>query len=334
MTAGGTPSGRRPGSRTTPAGRRPAPGEYLEPQPGVDYAHVLASSPDGVVRGLLGLAGAMLGWALLVPVVVQLLIVVGWLVTGMPGTLAEHTARATRFETVDGLVATHLGLACLIVVVLALARWVHHRRARWVWSVQPGMRWRYGLIVAVVAAVVINLTQVLVKGDAAWHFTTPRDWWVWILAIVLTSPLQAAAEEVFFRGYLMNALGSMGAGRWVAVIVSALVFALAHGTQSLWLFLDRFAFGVIAGSLVIVTGGLEAGIGAHVVNNLFAFGYSVFQGGAARARGITTMAWQDAVWDVVGFATIAAAAMWIGAGMNLARTTPGKPVDLPKGSSA
>jgi len=73
---------------------------------------------------------------------------------------------------------------------------------------------------------------------------------------------------------------------------------------------------------VILTGGLEAGIAAHVLNNLFAFGYSVFRGGASVARGLTSMGWVDALWDVTGFLAIALAAWWISRWMTVATRTP------------
>lgn len=272
--------------------------------------------------GLLGAAGAMLGFALVVPLVQAALVGLAWLVRGRPGQFSSYSAAARRYENVEGLVATHLALASLTLVVLLLARFLNHRRPRWVWSVQPGMRWRFLLLVALVAAVVLNLTQILVRGVHPWHLHAPPHWWVWMLAILVTAPLQALAEEVFFRGYLVNCLTGMGLNSWFAVVGSALVFALAHGTQNLWLFVDRFAFGLLAGLLVVITGGLEAGIAAHAVNNVFAFGYAVFQGGAAHARGITAMGWVDAAWDVAGFATVAAAAWWIGSMLKVARRTP------------
>ena len=92
--------------------------------------------------------------------------------------------------------------------------------------------------------------------------------WGFLVVIILTSPLQAAAEEIFFRGYLMQALGSLVAQPWFGVVVSAVVFALMHGVQNPALFLDRLGFGLLAGFLVWRTGGLEAGIGAHVINNI------------------------------------------------------------------
>ena len=55
------------------------------------------------------------------------------------------------------------------------------------------------------------------------------------------------------------------------MVVSSVVFALLHGTQNLPLFVDRLAFGLLAAVLVWRTGGLEAGIAAHVINNVFAY---------------------------------------------------------------
>ena len=59
-------------------------------------------------------------------------------------------------------------------------------------------------------------------------------------------------------------------------MVPAILFALAHGLgQSAPIFFDRFAFGLVAGTLVILTGGLEAGIAMHVLNNWLAFGLAL-----------------------------------------------------------
>ncbi|MDO4412126.1 CPBP family intramembrane glutamic endopeptidase [Cutibacterium sp.] len=300
-----------------------------DPEPGVDYTRALVDSSAGPGSGLVGLIGLLLGYAIVVPGLLYAFLGVGFFLERNPGEeFSAYYTRAAGFHTVGGLIATHLALASLIVVVLMLARYVNHRAPRWVASVQPGIRWRFGLIMALVAVVVLNLTQLLVRGGADTHVTVPRDWWIWLLAIIITSPFQAVAEELFFRGYLMNVISGLAlslpdkAGKCLSVIVSALIFALMHGTQNAWLFADRFAFGLIAGWLVIVTGGLEAGVATHVVNNLLAFGYAVFLGGVSKARGMTSMGWVDAAWDIGGFLAIALAGWWIGSLMRVARKTP------------
>ena len=300
-----------------------------DPEPRVDYTRALVDSTAGLTPGLLGLIGLLLGYAVVVPGLLYAFLGVGWLLERIDGEgFGAYYTRASRYHTVGGLVATHLALASLLIVVLVLARYVNHRAPRWVASVQPGIRWKFGLLVGLVAVVVLNLTQLLVRGGVDTHYTVPQHWWVWLLAIIITSPFQAIAEEMFFRGYLMNVISGLSvnlpekARRWTSVVVSALVFAFMHGTQNAWLFADRFAFGLLAGWLVIVTGGIEAGVAAHVVNNLFAFGYAVFLGGVSQARGMTAMSWVDAAWDVGGFLTIALAGWWIGSLMRVARRTP------------
>ena len=117
--------------------------------------------------------------------------------------------------------------------------------------------------------------------------------------------MQAVAEEIFFRGYLLQALGSLVAKPWFGVVVSAVVFALLHGTQNLPLFVDRLAFGLLAGLLVWRTGGLEAGIAAHMVNNVFAYVDRRLDHLDRRAQGDREIGWVDAAFDVGGFALFA-----------------------------
>src|SRR5690606_37921739 len=109
--------------------------------------------------------------------------------------------------------------------------------------------------------------------------STTRDYRI---VILLLTPLQAAGEEYFFRGYLTQSLGghfgsrSLLVSRAVAVLVPAFLFGLVHGFgQSMPVYFDRCAFGVVAGILVIRTGGLEAGIAMHVLNNFMAFGFTL-----------------------------------------------------------
>ena len=59
------------------------------------------------------------------------------------------------------------------------------------------------------------------------------------------------------------------------MLLPAVLFALAHGAQDAPVFVDRLAFGLVAGILVIATGGLEAGIAMHVLNNFLAYGLAL-----------------------------------------------------------
>ena len=171
------------------------------------------------------------------------------------------------------MLAVNLGIATLIPICWVLMAVVHQVRPRWL---------------SLGAAQDPLALSDRLPGDRAggaerrdccsrWRSSRPLrfgpqpGFWGFLVVIVLTSPLQAVAEEIFFRGYLMQALGSLVRPPWFGVVVSAVLFALLHGLQNPALFVDRLAFGLLAGLLVWRTGGLEAGIAAHVVNNVCAY---------------------------------------------------------------
>ena len=91
--------------------------------------------------------------------------------------------------------------------------------------------------------------------------------WLYIVLILLVVPFQCYAEELLFRGYLMQTVG-----RWLknpvwAIIIPAPIFMVLHG-YGLWGLLSVLTMALIAGFLCWYTGGLEAGIGLHIANNI------------------------------------------------------------------
>lgn len=190
------------------------------------------------------------------------------------------------------LAVVNLGWALAIPAVWLVLFALHRLRPGWAASVAGRIRWRWlltclGVAVLALCATVVVSSLLPSQGDASVELSGALNPWTdqvrdFLLVIVLLTPLQAAGEEYVFRGYLAQALGRC-AGRLgeslamaVAVVVPALLFALAHGAgQDIPIFFDRFAFGVVAGVLVLLTGGLEAGIAMHVLNNFLAYGIAL-----------------------------------------------------------
>lgn len=293
------------------------------PAGGLAYPLALTERVRNPVKPIMGVLLGVLAFIILVPVVSQLVLRLTWLLRGRP-PFEQYRADALAYELPEGLVASHLGLAMLVVISLLLVRYLHARGWKWLVSVQPGVRWRYLLACLLVAIVVLNGVLWLsfaVLGMP--EFAGPQANWAVFLGIILvTSPIQAAAEEFFFRGYVLQALGTAFQQAWVGVLGSALLFAFFHGVQNPALFVNRFAFGLLVGLLVWRTGGLEAAIGAHVVNNVFAFGYGIFTGGVAATKATSAIGWDKAVFDVLGFGLFALAAWWVGRRMQVATATP------------
>jgi uncharacterized protein len=223
-------------------------------------------------------------------------------------------------DTPLGLLANNLVIAMLIPATM-LAVWAAHRSdVRWLASVTGRLRWP---VLGKLFAVALGVVVVFFLGSFAIPpagfgdvDVPPAGTLIGLLAVILvTTPLQSAAEEVGFRGYLTQAVAAWFArpiaGSLVAGAVSASAFALAHGGQEPALFADRFAFGAIASWLVWRTGGLEASIALHAANNLVSLGYTAATGSVQESLENSSLDWPYLLLDVAMMVVYAAVAAWL-----------------------
>jgi uncharacterized protein len=206
-----------------------------------------------------------------------------------------------------GLLANNLAIAMILPSVVLAVLVVHRERPGWLSSVVGRLRWgllaRFFAIAAVLVVVFFAATFAVPPVGAGDLDPPPASRLVALLAVIaLTTPLQAAAEEFGFRAYLTQAICSWFArsGRTtvVAALVTATLFALAHGAQDPWLFADRLAFGLVASWLAWRTGGLEAPIALHAANNLVSLGYSAVEGTLSESLTASSVDWEYAVLDL------------------------------------
>ena len=73
----------------------------------------------------------------------------------------------------------------------------------------------------------------------------------------------ATTVELFFRGFVFSGLRRLGA--WPAVLLSALLFALAHA--SIYRLMPTFILGVVLGILRWRSGSVVPGMAMHAINN-------------------------------------------------------------------
>lgn len=247
------------------------------------------------VAGLLILVASAL---LIVPIALMPLLAALVLLQG-PG-FSRHWTQALeqRPVTPGSLLYLNLTLAALVVITLMIVWLIHKVPVSRLMSIKPGIRWRFLFVclgISVVAILAQFAVAALLPGDTngvSGH-PGPFGWTTvgFIAVIVFSTPLQALGEEYAFRGYAMQAFGSLTRSPWFAVLLSAALFTAAHGTQNTPLLVDRFAFGLLAGYLVLRTGGLEAGIALHVLNNLVAFGFALAFGDITTALNTSSASW-------------------------------------------
>lgn len=294
--------------------------EALPPE-GADYTQILRGETYAWWRSALGIVLGLSLFLVLTSVVRQMIVFVGWAATSAEQKFAAYLAAAMAFEMPVGMLAANLAIVSAIPISWVAMALVHQVKPRWLSSVRPRLRWRYLFVCLAVAAVALNgvmLLSTLVGPDVT--IQPQPGFWGFLVVIILTSPLQAAAEEYFFRGYLLQAFGSLVRQPWFGVVASSLIFAVLHGSQNLPLFVNRFAFGLLAALLVLKTGGLEAGIAAHVINNVCAYVIAGLTSSIAAVNQLRTISWGDAAFDVGGFAVFALLAWFVATRMKMQQT--------------
>ncbi|MEU6595241.1 type II CAAX endopeptidase family protein [Streptomyces sp. NPDC046881] len=233
-----------------------------------------------------------------------------------------------EFGPVSGTALDLLSIAVAIPVLALTVHWIGRRRPGTVSSVTGRLRWRWLLRCVLTAVPVLALAMgamFLLPADGEAEGT----WAGWtafgkaLAMLVVLVPVQAAAEEYVFRGWLTQTAGAYLRSPWAALLPQAVLFAAAHGWGTPWGFADLVVFGTAAGWLTWRTGGLEAAIALHAVNNLLAFGASAaVVDGLSSDETAADAPWQVVALDVVGIALYTAAVAWWLRRRRLERTAP------------
>lgn len=221
------------------------------------------------------------------PLASILLFAAAWLVATMAAGIAAifydvSTGRLNPDAILGGepvpttpAIFTANNVALGVAVPLAgLVGWaVFAQRPRWLSSIAGGFRWPLFWRFAAIAAPIFLFSfavELLLAGVP--ELDGNPDSAFLIVAILLTTPFQAAGEEYGIRGLLARSIGSWfgsrRAGFVVATAITSTVFALLHGAADPWLNGYYFLVGVACSVLVWRTGGLEAAVALHVCNNL------------------------------------------------------------------
>ncbi|WP_433169412.1 CPBP family glutamic-type intramembrane protease [Kribbella sp. CA-247076] len=276
-------------------------------------------------------------------------LVVGWVIVHglVTGDVSEPTDTEFFPNDVENLALTLVMLGVLTPLVL-LAAWLVQRRPWFsVASVLNRIRWRWLLLTCVPAFGYLVLSYalgLLVEQIFPTTDPVPADEGSWVglgafvvpaLVIILLVPFQSAAEEFVFRGWLIQAVGAYGPDRvdgrarwlklllrtpWPGIVISSAAFVSAHGYTG-WAMADIFVFAMIVGWLTIRTGGLEAAITVHALNNLFAFLLPAAMGTLDGWDEQGGAPWTLLVVDVPCLAIYATAVVWLSKRQRIARVS-------------
>ncbi len=112
------------------------------------------------------------------------------------------------------------------------------------------------------------------KEFYSWNYN-PNTFWTLVLIGLFVIPLQTTFEEVFFRGFLFQATGSIFKKGLTTAIFTGILFGLVHGSNpevkllGIGILAYYIGTGIFLGLLTWKDQGLELSMGFHAVNNIF-----------------------------------------------------------------
>lgn len=283
-------------------------------------------------KPLVGVFAVLIGFVIVSPVVMLPILIIG--AANQPGDFLDNFERMASLEEITpaGMLYLNASIAGAILVTWVIIRVLHGMRPRWLASVMPKLRWNFLMaclgvaVAAIVASFAVGALLPSSPSDTDLgslnDFTSTTAWLT--LIILLTTPFQGAGEEYVFRGYLLQAIGAFVEKpwwRWATITITAFLFACAHLQFDPPVFFDRFAFGFVAAWLAIRTGGLEAGIALHALNNYVAFGLALAFGDISDSLNDPTASWWAMIATLTQSVVYAALVVWVAKKMKVQTTT-------------
>lgn len=129
-------------------------------------------------------------------------------------------------------------------------------------------RWNFklylkALAIPLVLFIIFNAISAAITGpEGTFQFSL-----TYLIVILVFLPLQCIAEELVFRGLIMQTLGSWFKIPIVTIVLQSIIFAVAHGYNTFGL-VEIFVSGLVFGFFTWKTNGLEVSSALHTANNL------------------------------------------------------------------
>lgn len=166
----------------------------------------------------------------------------------------------------------------LLVTLVLCVKYLHRRPILSVFTSRESFDWKrfflaffiWGGIQAVFLGV-----QMAMGAPVSWNINWSA-FFPLLLVSIFVLPLQTAAEDVLFRGYLFQSLGYLFKHGGLSILISGILFGLLHAgnpevaTLGKQVLVYYILSGIFLGILTHMDDGMELGMGYHAMNNFFA----------------------------------------------------------------
>lgn len=166
-----------------------------------------------------------------------------------------------------------------ICVLYLCVKYLHHKHFQDIVTARKKLDWNRiffaFLLWGSISLVIITLQIAMYPDDYVWNFK-PVPFFILIIVSFLFLPFQTSAEELIFRGYLMQGFGVLTGNRWFPLIITSVIFGSLHfmnpevekmGNITMVFYIGT---GLFYGITTLMDDGLELSFGLHASNNVIA----------------------------------------------------------------
>ena len=205
----------------------------------------------------------------------------GFLILAEAGVDAAQLTLAEQMKVLPSnttLFLLLLPFALVFGAILLITKLLHKLKLRELITSRSKVDWkrvRFGF-----GTVALSFIAMLVVGyfidpeSVQWNFKL-NSFALLVLISVIMVPLQTSAEELFFRGYLMQGLGRIFPMRLLPFVITSTLFGLLHFANPEVdklgdiILITYLSTGFFLGAITLIDEGLELALGFHAGNNLF-----------------------------------------------------------------
>ncbi|MGB9978980.1 lysostaphin resistance A-like protein [Methanobacterium sp.] len=172
-----------------------------------------------------------------------------------------------------------VGFAASYFFFYLCTHFVHHRSFISLFTTKSRINWNRMLKGAVLWFLILGMLTLIffLINPTSYKITFNLSTFGLLLILsLITFPIQASFEEVFFRGYLMQGVGLLSKKPIIPLLATSFLFGIGHVmngtgmTFSVFPLIETVIIGIALGTITLGEDGIETAIGIHVMNNLYA----------------------------------------------------------------
>jgi hypothetical protein len=208
----------------------------------------------------------------------SLILILWTMLDGNPATSVTPEATFTGIPVTVSFVAFMLASWAFLAGIFLAIRFIHLRKFLSLVTPLRKLDWKrlfQGFVVWFVLAAMVAIVESLFH-PGRYVLTLDLGAYIpFVLLAVILLPIQTSAEELFFRGYLLQTLGLRIRNIWILSAISGIVFMLPHllnpeaRLNFILMGLYYFCIGATMAFITLKDGRLELALGLHAANNLF-----------------------------------------------------------------